>query len=177
MLSLHALAEINWAEMTDEEIEKEIALAKEELMSRHEDAFELGVPILIKNKYGSYLFTLDGAHILGEKWEKTAKEKSDDCVMISIQGVCENIDCRWLGDHDYIPNYQIQLDIHVADQDGFSLEMYDISGGDDGKYEVGANTDVGEMKRVSLIYFAYLDNTSISVSIPDYDGSVELELK
>lgn len=176
LLPWQVLADINWAEMSNEEIEMELAAGKQELLSRKQSEFELGVPIFIENKYGSYLFTLHGAHILGEHWEKPAKEKGDDCIMISVQGVCENIDCRWLGD-EYVPNYQLQLDIRVTDQDGFSLEPYDISGGDDGRYEVGAETGVGEMKRVSLIYYAYSDNTSIHIAIPGYEGSIELELQ
>lgn len=177
LLASQALAEINWADMPNEDIERELQIGRKELLSRGGDVFELRKPILIEDKYGTYLFTLDGAHIVeGSIWEKMANKKSADCVMISLQGVCENIDCNWCGD-TYVPVYQIQKDIVVADQEGFSLEVLDISSGEDGRYEVGAHTDVGTKKRVSMIFYAFTDTTSILVSIPGHDGIVEVKIK
>ncbi len=178
LFASQAMAEINWAAMSNEDIEKELQAGKKELLSRGGDVFELGKPILIEDKHGTYLFTLDGAHIIeGSKWEKAANKKSADCVMISLQGVCENIDCNWWGDYGYVPAYQIQQDIVVADPEGFSLEVYDASNGEDGRYEVGAHIDVGTKKRVSMIFYAFTDTTSVFVSIPGHDGIVEIKIK
>ena len=164
-----------------------------EAASGSENAFAMNVPVLIKNEYGSYRFTLEGAHILSGEWEQIAQMyHTDDCMIISVQGVCDNIDCKWLNDRDYIPNVQIQKDIKVTDQEEFSLESFGFTMEDfgmpreafslmggfrDGRYEVFAETAPGQKKRVSLIYFAFKENTSVIVSVPGYDGSVEIELK
>ena len=166
---------------------------KQEALSGGENDFAMNAPMLIKNEYGSYRFTLEGAHILSGEWEQIAQMyHTDDCMIISVQGVCDNIDCKWLNNRDYIPNVQIQKDIKVTDQEDFSLESFGLTMEDfgmpreafslmggfrDGRYEVFAETAPGQKKRVSLIYFAFKENTSVIVSVPGYDGSVEIELK
>ena len=148
-----------------------------ELLNRREGVLRIGEPIMVSNKYGEYYFTIDNAHVLsGDSWMKRSQERGEDSVCISIQGVIENTSCDWFGEYGYIPNYQIQLDMLVTDQDGFGLEIIDTSSGDDGRYEVGAHTSVGEKKRVSLIYYAFTDTESITVSFKGLEGLVTIPL-
>lgn len=174
MLVPSAIAEVDWSAMSDEEIRSEIQAGQKELMSRDSNEFKIGEPVIIRNKYGSYYFTLVGAHTT-ETDSYLKKDKGEDAVVVCVQAVCENIDCNTYS-NNYISNYYIQSeDIRVADQERFSLEILDYTGVDDGRYEVCAHTSAGEKRRISLTYFAYSDTTSIIVSIPGY-GSVEIPL-
>lgn len=176
-----AMANIDWTKMTDEEIMAEIDAGKAELNRRNHSVLELGQPITISNKYGSYVFTVENAHMLNnDYWNhklEVNNRKNKDTVALSIQGEIENIDCHWLGDFNYIPNYQIQEDMVVKDQDGYSIEVYDASNGEDGRYEVGAETSPGEKKRVSLIFLVGINTSEISISFKGYDGTITIPVK
>lgn len=177
VLMFQALAEINWAEMTDEEIRNEIELAKAELASRHEAEFVVGKPIRIEDNNGSYLFTMDDVIILDGRWEDVAKEKGDDCYVLAIRGVCENLDWTWMFG-DAISTYMMKENLIVSDQDGFSLEPCGtIIGEGSGRYEVGVDIEKGTMKRVALLYYVYHDTTSIFISIPNHEGTIEIDLE
>ena len=179
LIATVALAEIDWASMTDEEIIAELEAGEAELARRTNSLLELGKPITIVNEYGSYVFTVENAHMLNNDYWNYKLEvnhrKNDETVALSVQGVVENIDCRWLNDYDYIPNYQIQKDMIVTDHDG--LESYNASNGEDGRYEVGAETSPGEKKRVSLIYLVNINTSEVSVSFKGYEGTITIPLE
>ncbi|MBQ6325370.1 MAG: hypothetical protein IJI26_04810 [Clostridia bacterium] len=174
-----AMAEIDWNDMTDEEICSEIEKAQGELGKRRIDSssIELGVPFYIEKKDGLYLFTIENAHILNsERWKRAAIEHAgDDCIIISVQGIIENVSYDdWDGKIGYTTFIN---DISVIDQDGFTLESYNISGGDDGKYEVGAFIRIGEKARVSLPYYAYIDTETVTIKVPEHEGEIFFSLR
>lgn len=180
IVAASALADINWKEMSDEEVVKEINAGLVEYLRRGENKFELGQPVLIQTEDGSYTLTIDGAHILHSTLlDRLASEKGSDCVVISVQGVCDNID--WLPykslNYDYTDTYQIQKAIVVM-QDGFALEILGLSGAvEDGMYEVGAEIKAGVKKRISMLYYALKDAGPIGVVVPGCNKPVVINLE
>ena len=184
LVSSVAFAEIDWSKMSSEEIQAEIQAAQAELASRNSEALELGKTITIQSKYGTYIFTIDGAHLLtSDYWIETAKERwseeenYDGMVYVAIQGVVVNVDYEAFENRNYLPSYMIQMDMTVTDQDGFALEMDDGVSGGDGRYDIWSTTSPGEKRRVSLLFFAFTDTTSVTISFKGYDGSVTIPLK
>ena len=89
--------------------------------------------------------------------------------VVTVQAEVENISFSHLYEGE-ISNYEIASSgVLLLDDEGFVLEFYDISGGNDGKYEVGAYTDIGSKKRVSLPFLVPEECNTVSVSV---DGHV-----
>ena len=169
-----ALAEVNWSTMTDEEIRKELQEGQKELLLRRSSMFTAHTSAAIKTEKGNYLFTLENAHTTAAT-QYLINQKGDDVIVVCIEGICENIDYK-TSLRESVSNYDIQKWLQVTDQNGFSLEILDYTGIDDGRYEVCAETNVGEKKRICLTYYAYMDTTSVIISIPGFAGNVEMHL-
>ncbi len=147
-----------------------------ELVSRREGILRIGEPVLISTEDGEYYFTIDNAHFLpSDDWMRWAEGRGEDSIMMSVQGVIENISCDDSGKGG-IFNLYIEKGMLVEDQDGFVLEILNVSGGDDGRYQVGAKTSVGEKRRVSLVYYAFTDTESVTVSFKGMEGAVTIPL-
>ena len=170
-LTQPALASIDWTSMSEEEIRTELQAGQNELLSRSGEQFEVGSPYILHTNRGSFIFTLDNVGIV-EADSYLHREYGDDIVVICIRGVCENVDYKSYSS-EYISNYNIQELLKVVDQDGFSFEVLDYTGVDDGRYQVCAHTSIGEKRRISLTYIGYTDTSAVTVSIPNKPGSAE----
>ncbi len=130
--------------------------------------YSVGTGIDIADEYGNYILSIDNAHDVD--WNC----KRDGVKFITVQGVAENID--YDRKDKGLSCYQIaQNAIQVQDDDGFDLEFYDISSGDDGIYEVSADIKPSSKKRISLPYYAPEDCETVTVVI-DKEYSVTFSL-
>lgn len=135
------------------------------------DQINFGDSIEISTEYGRYKLQIDNVHEVDWDW---AVEDRKEMKIVTVQCVVENLNHTGAFEEGAIANWEIGMKgILITDQDGFGLEFFNISGGDDGAYEVGAMTSVGSKKRVSLPYYAPEDCTKITVTV---DGKYMLEM-
>lgn len=125
----------------------------------------------LKSEGTTKIQTSDGDFNIDVQNVHTVDWKVDNAGMkvVTIQAEVENISYSGYKDNK-IQYYEIvNSGVSLLDEDGFALEFYDISGGDDGKYEVGAIFEIGSKKRVSLPFLVPEECNTVSVSV---DGHV-----
>ena len=127
------------------------------------EKYTLGDSVEIQTTEGNFDIKVQNVHTVD--W----KVKNEGMKVVTIQAEVENISFSDLYE-DEISNYEItRSGVVLLDDEGFVLEFYDISGGNDGKYEVGAYTDIGSKKRVSIPFLVPEECNTVSVSV---DGHV-----
>lgn len=127
------------------------------------EKYTLGDSVEIQTTEGNFDIKVQNVHTVD--W----KVKNEGMKVVTVQAEVENISFSDLYE-DEISNYEIaRSGVVLLDDEGFVLEFYDISGGNDGKYEVGAYTDIGSKKRVSLPFLVPEECNTVSVSV---DGHV-----
>ena len=127
------------------------------------EKYTLGDSVEIQTTEGNFDIKVQNVHTVD--W----KVKNEGMKVVTVQAEVENISFSDLYE-DEISNYEIaRSGVVLLDDEGFVLEFYDISGGNDGKYEVGAHTDIGSKKRVSIPFLVPEECNTVSVSV---DGHV-----
>ena len=127
------------------------------------EKYTLGDSVEIQTTEGNFDIKVQNVHTVD--W----KVKNEGMKVVTVQAEVENISFSDLYE-DEISNYEIaRSGVVLLDDEGFVLEFYDISGGNDGKYEVGAYTDIGSKKRVSIPFLVPEECNTVSVSV---DGHV-----
>ena len=110
------------------------------------EKYALGDSIEIQTSDGNFDIKVQNVHTVD--W----KVDNEGMKVVTVQAEVENISFS-----------------HLYEDEGFVLEFYDISGGNDGKYEVGAHTGISSKKRVSLPFLVPEECNTVSVSV---DGHV-----
>lgn len=127
------------------------------------EKYALGDSIEIQTSDGNFDIKVQNVHTVD--W----KVDNERMKVVTVQAEVENISFSHLYE-DEISNYEIaNSGVLLLDDEGFVLEFYDISGGNDGKYEVGAHTGISSKKRVSLPFLVPEECNTVSVSV---DGHV-----
>lgn len=97
--------------------------------------------------------------------------------VISVNLSVENIDYKYSENWDDDLNTYLLNEtgkIRITDMDGFTLEFYDISGPDNGEYQLSTNIAIGSKARVGAPYKVKSNCTSVMISI---DGGEAKEYK
>lgn len=127
------------------------------------EKYTLGDSVEIQTAEGNFDIKVQNVHTVD--W----KVNNEGVKVVTVQAEVENISYSGYEDNK-IQYYEIaNSGISLLDEDGFDLEFYSISGGNDGKYEVGAIFDIGSKKRVSLPFLVPEECDTVSVSV---DGHV-----
>lgn len=121
-------------------------------------------------KEGTVNITVDG--VKNVDWGSL----DDGMKAISVNLTVENIDYQYSDTWDDINPYLLNETgkIRVTDMDGFTLEFYDISGPDNGEYQLSTNIAMGTKARVGAPFKVKSDCTSVMISI---DGGEAKEYK
>lgn len=110
---------------------------------------------------GSFRLRVDNVHQVD--WGARPGTK-----MITVQCVLENVD--YIDGEKGITNWDIADSfLYLEDDEGFLLEYYNISGGDDGLYDVGfgVGTAPGKKRRISIPFYAAENCGKVTVYIGD----------
>lgn len=136
--------------------------------ARSDSEYGFGVRHKIETDDGVFYITIEDVRVLYGDWSLIAKNKSKDTVFISVHAIVENESVKNL------TSSEVAKCMDIIDEDGFSLEFYNVSGMEDGKYEVCPDIKAGAKKRGSYPYYA--TNGKFGFTLKISDGS-EFRLK
>lgn len=132
-----------------------------ETVSDEIDDAVINKTITIDTENGNFSVIVKGVH------EVDWNYKNDTMKIVTIQAEVENIGFSDLYDGE-IASYEIcNNGVSLLDDEEFELEFYDISSGDDGKYEVGAHTSISSKKRVSLPFIVPVECDTVFIKVND----------
>ena len=128
--------------------------------SASESDSALGETVTVSTEHGDFEITIVGA--VWTDWNEEGDYKS-----VSIRSEINNINYDEWEDGEGINAFYLDTNgyIKVLDEEGFSLEHYDLTGAPEGQYGVGENVHIGEKARLSLPYMVHKDATSVTVVI------------
>lgn len=143
---------------------------REEVIEDEESSSDESETIEKGGKEGTVNITVDG--VKNADWG----DLDGGMKVISVNLTVENIDYQYDEDWADINPYLLNETgkIRVTDMEGFTLEFYNISGPDNGEYQLSTDIPMGTKARVGAPYKVKSDCTSVMISV---DGGEAKEYK